>query len=267
MQASEYWVRPITPKVLVEALRVVSYIGCASPEDLERSLLVGSRRATELLTQLKRMDLVSDGLSERYRLTENGKQLFVAAVREDRDQLHQTLLQYSPYRDVTRILEENARSIHEICVEAGMNEVAVGTILHMLQWATGRVRRNRKNNSFYLIMPFGPRIEEFYNTISQTWEMLTRAEFGIRREFVKIPELRQVVCEQLHLDELTFNKMLTTIMQVFPGGFELSSAPAPVTVRLKDRGIVSEGRHFFYVRKLKGMSANGKGGNSASAKL
>ena len=268
MQTSEYWIRPLTPKVLVETLRAISYMGCASLGDVERSLLVSSRRASELLSQLKRMRLVSNELSDKYRLTEHGKQLFAAAVQEDRDRLHQILIQYPPYRDVTRVLEENSQSIHEICVETGMNEVAVVTILRMLQWATGRVRRNRKSNSFYLTVPFGPRIEEFYNTTWRTLENLTHAEFGIRREFVKIPELRQLVCEQLHLDELTFNKMLNTMMQIYPGVFELSSAPAPVTAGSKDRGIVAEGRHFFYIRKLqKEVSAHGNIRDRACTKL
>lgn len=246
---ADCWIRPITPTVLTESLRVADLTSPITNDSLQKCLSVEARRASEITRQLVSMGFLRELKPNSFTMTDEGLRLVEAVARKDQDRIHQILLKYEPYKRIYRLLEEKALSLEETASASSMNEVAVETILRLLEWSTGRLKRSRKRR-FYITKRVPPALEAYLETLRKVWHDLNSTEFGVRREFIRIPDLRDAVCEALLMDAASFDNLLTKMLQSFPSHFELSSAPAPVTCASKEDGISIAGKRFFYVRML-----------------
>jgi len=243
------WIRPITPTVLTESLRVADLTSPITNDSLQKCLSVEPRRASEITRQLVSMGLLRELKPDFFTMTDDGLRLVEAVARKDRDRIHQILLKYEPYRRIYKLLEDRALSLEEMAPASSMNEVAVETIVRLLEWSTGRLKKSRKRR-FYITKLAPPALETYLEKLRKVWQDLSSTEFGVRKEFIRIPDLRDTVCEALLIDSATFDRLLIKILQTFPSRFELSSAPAPVTCASKEEGISIAGKRFFYIRML-----------------
>ena len=244
---TECWIRPITPRILVESLRVAHASNPISMSDLEKCLSVEPRRASEIFRQLQSMGLLRELDANSSIITDRGIRLLEAIVRDDRERVHQILMQYEPYRVVHRLLEDRALTIQEIVESSSMNYVAVETILRIIEWASPKLRRSRKH-AFYIAQSTSLDVDTYAKNMEDLWKKMASTEFGIKREFVRIPDLRDRLCETLRIDTSTFDNLFLKLLQMSPGRFELSGAPGPVTSASKDQGVRVAGKPFFYVR-------------------
>ena len=246
---TECWIRPITPRILVESLRIANATNPLRMSALEKCLSVEPRRASEILRQLHSMGLLRELDTNCYTITDMGIRLVQAITRNDYERIRQILMQYEPYRVIHRLLENRALTIDEMTDASSMNLVAVETILRLIEWSSPRLRKSKKH-AFYIAQAASPAFEAYAEKLESLWKKLASTEFGLKREFVRIPDLRDSLCENLQIDALTFDSLFLKLVQAFPGRFELSSAPAPVTCASKEEGIRMAGRRFFYVRMI-----------------
>ena len=246
---ADCWIRPITPTVLTESLKVANVNSHITNDSLQKCLSIEPRRASEITRQLVSMGFLRELKAESFAMTDDGLRLVEAVARKYQDRIHQILLKYEPYKRICTLLGEKTLSLEEIASASSMNEVAVETILRLLEWSTGRLKRSRKRR-FYITKQGPPTLETYVETLRKVWRDLNSTEFGVKREFIRIPDLRDSVCEALLMDAASFDKLLVKMLQSFPSHFELSSAPAPVTCASKEDGIGMAGKRFFYVRML-----------------
>lgn len=249
-------IRPITPKLLVETLRLANQ-GAVDPSVLSRSLWVSSARGQEILRQLQKMGLLAREVDGQYTATSRAEALFRAATQKDNRELHRVLMGYQPYATVYSALEDQPADIKDLGSAAGVNQVAAETLLRLVSWATGRLRKNRTTGGYYISSTKSPARDTFLQAISDFFQNSTRMEFGIRREYVTIPKLRENICERLRLDPADFNTLFEHVIRDHPTLLELSSAPAPVTEVSREKGVMMAGRHYFYARLLRGAIEHG----------
>lgn len=243
------WVRPITPAVLTESLRVANVTNIITNDSLRRCISVEPRRASEITRQLVSMGFLRELGTDTFIMTDDGSRLVEALARNNRDRIHQILLKYDPYKRIYRLLEERPLTLEDIVAGSSMNEVAAETILRLIDWSTGRLKRSRKK-TYYIAKTTPPSFETFFEELKSIWHNLTFTDFGARREFIRIPELRDAVCEELLMETAMFDRLLVKILQTFPSHFELSSAPGPTACASKEDGITVAGRRYFYVRMI-----------------
>jgi len=246
---ADSWIRPITPTVLTESLRVANITNAITNDSLQKCLSIEPRRASEITRQLVSMGFLRELETDSFAMTDDGLRLIEAVARKNQDRIHQILSKYEPYNRIYKLLEERALSPEEIASASSMNEVATETILRLLEWSTGRLRKSRKRR-FYITRLAPTAFETYLEKLKGVWHDLASTDFGVRREFVRIPDLRDAVCEALLIDAAAFDRLFIKILQSFPSHFELSSAPAPVTCASKDDGISIAGRRFFYIRMV-----------------
>ena len=182
-----------------------------------------------------------------YAITDMGIRLVGAIAKDDHERIHQILMQYEPYRVVDKLLENRALTIQEIAEASSMNQVAAETVLRLLEWASPSLRRSKKH-TYYIAHSTAPSFETYAEKLENLWRTLAYPKFGIKREYVRIPDLRDGICEILHIDAPVFDNLFLRLVQMFPNRFELSSAPAPVICASKEEGVRMGGRRFFYVR-------------------
>jgi hypothetical protein len=249
-------IRPVTPKLLLETLRVANH-ATIDPSLLSRSLWLSSARSHEILRQLQKMGLLKHEVDGHYGTTSRGEALFRAATQKDNSELHRVLMNYEPYAAVYSALEDKPADIRDLVSAAGVNQVAAETLLRLVSWATGRLRKNKTTGGYYVSSTKSPARDTFVRAVGEFFQNATRLQFGIRREYVTIPRLRENICERLRLDPSDFNRIFELVIREHPTFLELSSAPAPVTEGSKEKGVMIAGRHYFYARLLRGMIEHG----------
>ena len=243
------WVRPITPRILVESLRAIRSTKSTNSARLCDLLGVEERRTSEICTQLVAMGLLCSVSHELVMITDEGTRFFDAAIKDDKEKLHSHLLQYGPYRAMSNQLEKKSLSLEDITGSCGLNQVAAETILRLLEWV-GKLQRS-ESSVFYVTVRQQISVDSFANILDTIWNDLTRTKLGVKREFLRIPEVRDQVCKRLHLSFDVFDRLLEETVSKWPTKFELSSAPAQVAGARSEGGIHLRNRHYFYIRRLR----------------
>jgi hypothetical protein len=203
------------------------------------------------------MGLLEHEIDGHYNTTARGEAFFRAFTRKDNSELHRVLMDYEPYATVYSVLESRPANIRDLQCAAGVNQVAAEMVLRLVSWATGRLRKNKTTGGYYVSSTSSPARNAFIQAIGEFFDNATRIQFGIRREYVTIPRLRESVCERLRLAPEDFNELLELVIRDHPTFLELSSAPAPVTEVSREKGVMIAGRHYFYARLLRGMIEHG----------
>jgi len=85
------------------------------------------------------------------------------------------------------------------------------TILRLLEWSTSRLKRSRRRR-FYITRLAPTAFETYLEKLRRVWHDLASTEFGVRREFVRIPDLRDAVCEALLIDATAFDRLFIKIL-------------------------------------------------------
>ena len=145
-------------------------------------------------------------------------------------------------------MSADAFTVDELSQMMHYNQVAVETFLRLIRWSNPHLRRNRFKGTYYLATKDQIGTKVFMDKLVSTYSELVNAPFNIRREYVKIPEIRAAVCESLQLDGQSFDRLLISIARLNPNKVILSSAPAPSVKGLGEKGLMSNGRHLFYLR-------------------
>jgi len=240
--------RPITFTIITETLRIISHAKSASTEILQKALSMRESRVYEVLRQLCEMNLVTTNSEATFSLTPVGDAFLEAILAEDKAMTNKILLTYPPYRSIYRLLERQAMSMTELSKETGQSMVGIDTILRIMKWVNPKLKRNRTTDKYFITHPanFSPSL--FLETLRKSYLDTRHAPFGIHRQFVKIPELRESVCELLHLDTESFNSLLLEASRNHPESIELTSAPTTVANRSREQGIHDKGLHLYYIR-------------------
>jgi len=244
------WIRPITPRVLVESLRIIKSTKSANVIRLSSLLSVEARRASEICTQLASMGLLRQFGADQVIITEEGIRFFDCVIKDDKDRLHYQLLQYEPYKNVCSTLEKQDLTLDEIVSRSGLNQVATETILRLIEWV-GKLQRSNDGHC-YITMKQAGTLDAFLRDVDSTLDELTRFGPGIKREFIRIPEVRDILCRHLHLPFADFDRLLSETVSKWPNRFELSSAPTRVAGERVEGGFRLHNRQYFYIRRLRG---------------
>lgn len=208
-----------------------------------------ARRASEICTQLVAMGFLRRIGPQQVMMTDDGMRFFDYVTKDDKDKVHGQLLRYGPYSNVSRILDKEDLTLLEIASRSGLNQVATETILRLLEW-TGKLQRS-SDEHYYLAALQELSIDTFATYLDHAFVELTKSGLGIKREFVRIPELRDSVCRCLHLTFPQFDHLLSETVSKYPGKFELSSAPPRVAGERSEGGLRLHDRQYFYIRRLR----------------
>lgn len=242
--------RPITPQLLLEVLRLARYSRCISPETIEKALLVSWNRSREVLSQMESMGLITTN-EKGYQLSDLGIKLLSASIDENLQGAHRIFLGYPPYAIVYEGLKKRGATVSEIAQHTGVSNVAADIILRLIGWAHPELTKNPYTGRYYLASKERLSEEEFFKVLHEAYKELSAPSyFGMRRLYIRISILRNYVCERLGLNKKTFNKLLGEIASNQEYGIELASAP---TIGSLQRGqelffLRHKDRPYFYVR-------------------
>ena len=242
-------IRPISPTVLVEFLRIANLSNGASPAQIAQTVGLSVDRAREVSTQAGQMGLLQL-VGGKVGLTESGKEFLQLSLVENFERVHDLLQSYEPLAAIETLLATDAYTVAELSLMTHYNQVAIETVLRLIKWTNPQLKRNRFKGTDYLTRKDQIRSEEFMAELVSIYSELANAPFNIRREYVKIPEVRAAVCEKLQIDGQTFDGLLLSVAQSNPNQVVLSSAPAPSVNGMGEKGLMSNGRHLFYLRVL-----------------
>ena len=242
--------RPITPQLIIETLRLLRCNKKVLPQMLQRALMISEDRSEEILNQMKAMNLINS--EEGYfQITVRGIRLLQASLERNSQRIHAILSQYPPYGTIYERLKTGSAAVDELSDEIGMNKVVVDVVLRLLNWAVPDLVRNPQTGRYYLADKISLKEQEFVRTLLNVYKELSAPSyFGMRRLYIRISILRNYVCERLGLNKTTFNKLFGEIASNQDYGIELASAPIvgslhrcqePFFLRPKDRP-------YFYVR-------------------
>jgi hypothetical protein len=213
-------------------------------------LSVEGRRASEICTQLISMGLLRRIGTQEVMMTDDGIRFFEYVTKDDKEKLHSQLLRYKPYNNVFTTLGKEALTLEAILSRSGLNQVATETILRLMEWV-GKLQRSN-DDRYYVTLEQSLTLGTFVENLDSVFAELTRAELGIKREFLRIPELRDSVSRRLHLPFAEFDRLLSETVSKWRNRIELSSAPPRVAGERSEGGLRLHDRQYFYIRRLRG---------------
>ena len=242
--------RPITPQLITETLRLMRCTARVSAEKLQKALMISKDRSREILNQMSEMALITDE-GGGFKIADLGIILFQASLENNFKSIHRIFSRYPPYVDVYARLKKGAVKIDKLSSELGMSRVAVDVILRLIDWAAPDLTRNPHTDRYYLADGNTVRESEFIKILSEVYEDLSAPSyFGMRRLYIAIPTLRNYVCERLGINKQNFNFHLTNAINSRAGEIELASAS---NLDISKKGqqpfyLNPRGRPYFYIR-------------------
>ena len=245
--------RPITPQLLLEVLRLARYSRCISPETVQRALLVSWDRSREVLNQMESMGLVTTN-EKGYQLSDRGVKLLSASIDENLQGVHRIFLEYPPYAIVYEGLKKRGATVSEIAQHTGMSNVAADIILRLIGWTHPELTKNPHTGRYYLASKERLSEEEFFKVLHESYKELSApSSFRMRKLYVKISILRGFVCERLGIAKDVFDGLLRQTLSKQSDHIELASAPA-IGVSEKPFILTPKGKPYYYVRIEEGVS-------------
>lgn len=239
--------RPITPQLLLETLRLARCNPFISLDTVQKALLLSWDRSREVLNQMESMGLLSND-DNGYQLSDRGIRLLRAGLADNLQMVHQVLLQYSPYATVYKELKEKAMTLDEIARHTKMSKVAVDIVLRLINWTHPKLTKNPQTDRYYIAYKNVLSEEEFLNVLFSAYkEHSAPSAFGMRRLYVKISTLRGLVCERLGITKETFDELLRETASRKSNLIELASAPL-ISASGKPFILNPRGKSYYYVR-------------------
>lgn len=239
--------RPITPRLLLEILRLARCNPGISPEKVRRALLISRDRCKEVLNQMESMGLMLSNGSG-YQSSDLGVNILRSSINEDFQEIHKILLHYPPYTAVYNQLQRKSLTLNEIAHHAKMSKVAADIVLRLIGWTHPQLTRNSQTGRYYIASDETVSEEEFLSVLFETYSNLSApSSFGMRRLYVKISTLRALVCERLGITQNVFDELLRRVASELSDRIELVSAPT-VGVSEKPFTINPRGKHYYYIR-------------------
>jgi len=216
---------------------------------LEEKANVTKRRASEIVEELIDLGLVKRN-GEDASATELGVRFLSSYKQSAWKELHEILYDGRlEYRTVTRILRENSGSkgltISEICQRRGKISINVVTTEVCLEWGLrlGVFQKNLytsgMNSRYYCVSNESEKGECFRKKLLELYGSLNVKRYGRRVLFVSIPELRELVCEELRIRRQVFDDMFREVYLEKTDKIELCGGPLTGTARKAPTGKLS----------------------------
>lgn len=237
-------IRPVSLSRIAEVVDICDG-GEISGQDLEESLNASSGRVNEITAEMERMGLLQG--EDSFVLTTRGEKLHGFLENEKWESVHEILYEGSPhYRafiDFFRQRQSEKGLTEEEIVDTleGIDDDlkfnATGVSL-LTDWAErlGAIQRNVFQGRYYGISEDFDG--DFTRTLQETYsEMEVERGVNLRQRYISIPELRETVCEHLHLPRSDFDEMLNQVYFENIGGMELSGAPLNTQAKETSIGI------------------------------
>ena len=217
--------RPITPQLIIETLRLAKSNPILSPPMVERALMVSPSRSKEVLRQMEDMNLLTYR-EEGYQLSAIGERLFQSAIRGDMGEVHRLLLEYPLYQVVYRRLERSSLTLDEMSEHTGKSRVAIDVLLRLVRWTHLNLVKNPRTGRYYLASDTTPSTEEFQRALFEVYKELSSPSiFGMKKLYVKITRIKERVCERLGINKNVFDKLFRKTSMEMRDIIELASAP------------------------------------------
>ncbi|MHA1833003.1 MAG: hypothetical protein ACTSV7_03360 [Candidatus Baldrarchaeia archaeon] len=231
-------IRPVTLRRIIEVINLSLSHGKVESELLSNTLNIRKRRAKELLSELRDMNLLKE--EEGFFLpTENSKRLIEFFEKEDWKSFHDLLVKNNFfYRLFTEAVFKNLG----LTKDEILNLLSSSSDLHfnratidiLCDWAErlGCIQRNLYNGHYYAIEEKSIDLREFAKALSEKYsELNLEVKPGMRLEYIEVARLREEVCEHLKMRREEFDKILIKLIQEFTGKIELCGAPITTTAK------------------------------------
>ncbi|MEF8800461.1 MAG: hypothetical protein V5A56_05460 [Halolamina sp.] len=231
-------VRPVTLARLVELTHVCGS-GAKTTEQVETELDVTHRRARETILEAQRIDLIKavdpDTETTEYVTSDVGGAFLEAVQDESWSEVSDILEIRSPhYGAFLEILEDEhpikLGKLLEELDDAGefssytFNQTSVEVVG---DWAErlGRVHRNAFSGAYYPVTRSDVPENFPYILLASFDELESSAGVDLRQRYISIPDLREIVCEQICCRREAFDDALIDLVGQNVGKLELSGAP------------------------------------------
>ncbi|MEM2673746.1 MAG: hypothetical protein QXG34_03395 [Candidatus Bathyarchaeia archaeon] len=225
--------RPITLRRIIEVCSLVLQSNGLDTEMVSKRLNSSLSRAKEILSEVKRMNLV-DVSQNLWVANSNTAKFLEYFENEEWDGMHQFFLDnYQFYREFIQILQNHLSdewglSMDEVTDESvqrglHLNRTSVEVLSDWCE-RLGVIQRNLYTARIYLVKRGEKDFEVFFRTLVKTYRRFSSSPW--RREiFVEIPLIRESVCEELKISREDFDIMLKEIYLKNIGRIEFSGAP------------------------------------------
>jgi hypothetical protein len=267
-------IRPVTLRRVIEVCSIALKEGVLDPAAISGQLNTTQRRSVEILSELQRMNALTQDKEGFFRASIVTKDVIRAYQNENWNGIHQILAEnYDFYGAFVTALSRNALTKDELLsklsadVDLNFNATAVDILC---DWAErlGQVQRNLYNSKYYLLRERMVGFGIFLSEVQRCYNALNYSPRpGMKLVYTEIARLRESVCEALRIRREAFDDLLRELIRKFTGKVELSGAPvttsakkSPSSLRTMEKGephpILSP--TFVSIREGKGLDFHGK---------
>ena len=265
--------RPVTLRRVIEVCSLALKGRRLDVKMVSEKLNTSRLRAKEILLEVERMGLL-DNSKGFWTFNDRTVKFLEYFEKEDWKGIHRYFLNhYHFYRAFIQILQdhidkEEGLSLNEIKNErkANLNRTAIEVLSDWCE-RLGVIQRNLYTGKIYLIKENEiPSLKEFLIHLTKAYVKLSVSQW--RREiFVKIPLIREHLCENLKISRATFNKLLKKAYLDNIGKIEFSGAPITTLAKkspLREKRIKPHGKEMIMStqlnsqRKREGITVNKK---------
>jgi len=226
-------IRPVTLRRVIEVCSLVTKSNAINFEIVSKRLNTSVSRAKEILKEVEKMRLLTHS-DKAYVLNSKTTDFLSYFENEQWDRIHEYFLKnYSFYQNFIRLLTDHINdnkglSVEEIKDESQNRQLSLNqTAVEVLSdWCDrlGVIQRHLYSKRLYLIKTEETNRETFKDALARCYRVLSLS-YGRRGVFVKIPEIREDMCEQLKITRKVFDELLRRIYLENIGRIELSGAP------------------------------------------
>jgi len=226
-------IRPVTLRRVIEVCSLATKLKTINVETISKRLNTSVSRAKEILKEVEKMRLLTYS-DKTYVLNSKTTDFLSYFENEQWRRIHEYFLKnYSFYRDFIRLLaghinEDKGLLIDEIKEESqdrklSLNQTAVEV---MSDWCDrlGVIQRHLYSKRLYLVKDEGTDAKIFKSVLVQCYRTISLS-YGRKGVFVKIPKIREDMCEQLKITRKVFDELLRQTYLENIGRIELSGAP------------------------------------------
>lgn len=254
-------IRPVTLRRVIEVCSLATKSKPINIETISKRLNTSVSRAKEMLKEVERMRLLT--YSDGGYLRSNKTTGFLAHFKNEKwDRIHEYFLKnYSFYQDFIRLLADHANenkglSIGEIKEESQNRHLTLNqTAIEVLSdWCDrlGVIQRHLYSKRLYLMKTEETDSQIFKGALTRCYRELSLS-YGRKGIFVKIPKIREDICEQLKITRKVFDEMLRQTYLENIGRIELSGAPIITLAKkspLSEKKIKFEGKQTILSPKF-----------------
>ena len=254
-------IRPVTLRRVIEVCSLATKLKAINIETISKRLNTSVSRAKEILKEVEKMRLLTQS-DKAYVLSNKTTDFLSYFENEQWDRIHEYFLKnYSFYQDFIRLLadhinEDKGLSIDEIKEESQNRKLSLNqTAVEVLSdWCDrlGVIQRHLYSKRLYLIKSEGADAKIFKSVLVQCYRTISLS-YGRKGVFVKIPKIREDMCEQLKITRKVFDELLRQAYLENIGRIELSGAPVITLAKkspLSEKKIRFEGKQTILSPKF-----------------